>query len=86
MQQLIIVGKLVNIYGDFIEVKSMQDGSIFAIQVSPNIMDNIRQYCNIEDVVGVRCKVTCTEGKVNLQADKITFLSSTKGGEENGNE
>ena len=43
------------------------------IEITGNILDNMKEYCHIGDLVGVKGKIT--NGNV-LVAEKVTFLSS----------
>lgn len=47
-----------------------------------NIATNIKEYCNIGDVVGIKGRIQEKEGNIQLIAEKVTFLSNKKKEEE----
>ena len=78
MQQTVLVGKLTNIYAGSIELESSTDPnhSVFTIELSNNILDHVKEYTEIGDVVGVKCRLESRFNNVVLVGDKVTFLSS----------
>lgn len=42
------------------------------------IAENTMAYCKQGDVIGVKGRIQTTEGKIEIVAEKITFLSSKK--------
>lgn len=40
------------------------------------IATNTTEYCRKGDIVGVKGRMQCTEGKLEVVAEKVTFLSS----------
>lgn len=46
------------------------------------IADNVREYCNKGDLIGIKGRLQQTDGKLELVAEKVTFLSSKKVDEE----
>lgn len=49
------------------------------------IATNVNEYCHKGDVVGVKGKLQSEDGTIKVVAEKVTFLSSRKKDEENGN-
>lgn len=47
-----------------------------------NVAENTAEWCNKGDLVGIKGRLQTTDGKVELIAEKVTFLSSKKVDEE----
>lgn len=77
-----IVVKIINHKGQTVEVP---------VRVLGNMLNNINNYCKLDDVIGVRYYLEPDKvHDVSFVAEKITFLSSetagvTIGGETDGN-
>lgn len=77
-----VVVKVINHKGQTVEVP---------VKVLGNMLDNMNNYCKLDDVIGVRYYLEPDrEHGVAFVAEKITFLSSetagvTIGGETDGN-
>ena len=56
------------------------------VMLSDSIMERTKQYCNINDIVGVKGWLKNRDGKLIVMADKLTFLASTKSTNEEGGE
>ena len=54
--------------------------------LSDSIMERTKQYCDINDIVGVKGWLKNRDGKLIVMADKLTFLASTKSTNEEGGE
>ena len=54
--------------------------------VGDSMMNQIQQYCNINDIVGVKGWLKNRDGKLIVRADKFTFLSSLKNTNDEGGE
>lgn len=82
LNNYVIVGKIYDISNTGVKIKVVNsfknefgeyESSIVNITTSNTILDKIKEYCNIDDIVGVKGYV----GDDNkLIADKVTFLSS----------
>lgn len=83
LNNVMLVGRISGIYNDCFTIKIPNqdinhDPLECRIFASENIMNNIKDYVNIDDVVGVRGKLD-NKGELNnlyIIADKISFLSS----------
>lgn len=42
------------------------------------LADNIKEYCHIGDLVGIKARVQVKDGEMLLVADKVTFLAQKK--------
>ncbi len=84
-----IVGRLEMVTNeDQIFISIIKDNVKVPVNVSKNILDNVKSYCKLNDVVGVKGRlINDDRGQLLLQGDKITFLSSSmKGGDNNDSE
>lgn len=45
------------------------------IQVGANIMENIKSYCHIGDIIGVKGRLKNHDNSLIVAADNVTFLS-----------
>ena len=85
LNNFMIVGRIINIEEETINVKSTrpyknQDGEYesdtIIINVTGATMENIRSYCKAGDLIGAKGRI---ENGNTLVAEKVTFLSSSKG-------
>lgn len=83
LNQVIMVGRFVRYEDDGIiikqEAKETYEDWYFPIKLSHAILTNVKAYCTIGDIIGIRGHI---EHNNVIVAEKITFLSS-KGGETN---
>lgn len=68
------------------DVKSGEEEMYIPVMLSDSIMNKTKQYCNINDIVGVKGWLKNRDEKLIVMADKLTFLASTKGTNEEGGE
>ena len=63
--------------------KSDYDSDYIDITLTDSIAQNMRDYCKEGDVVGVKGHLRKNENDLHMtvEAEKITFLSRTKGGD-----
>lgn len=54
------------------------DTDLIPITLFNSIVENTKAYCKKGDMVGVRGRIECENDKINLIAEKISFLSSRK--------
>lgn len=54
------------------------DTDFIPVILFKGIAENTKTYCKKGDMVSVRGKIECENGKINLIAEKISFLSSRK--------
>lgn len=68
------------------DVKSGEEEMYIPVMLSDSIMNKTKQYCNINDIVGVKGWLKNRDGKLIVMADKLTFLASTKSTNDEGGE
>lgn len=54
------------------------DTDLIPVTLFKGIAENTKAYCKKGDMVGVRGRIECENGKINLIAEKVSFLSSRK--------
>ena len=54
------------------------DTDFIPVILFKGIAENTKAYCKKGDMVGVRGRIECENSKINLIAEKISFLSSRK--------
>ena len=67
-------------------VENGEEEIYIPVMLSDSIMERTKQYCDINDIVGVKGWLKNRDGKLIVMADKLTFLASTKGTNEEGGE
>ena len=91
LNQVIIVGRIKQVYADCFEVlipgANHSKDTLVRVYCSDTIMDNVKAYVSIDSVVGVRGRLENDETQsLCVIGDKITFLSSAKEVNTDGNE
>ena len=86
LNNTIFVGKIKGVLQNFMEVdvRSKDNEDVYdtvPVELSENLYDSIYKYSKLGDLIGVRGRLTNKDGKLVVAADKITLLSSTKGGD-----
>ena len=66
--------------------EGIYDADFISVTIKGNIDENIREYCRKGDLIGINGSIACLDNNLELVAEKISFLSSSKGSVENGNE
>lgn len=66
--------------------EGIYDTDIVSITIKGNIDKNTREYCRKGDRIGIKGYIACLDNNLELIAEKVSFLSSSKGSIENGNE
>lgn len=95
LNQVICVGRVSNIFDNYIAItvprsyknsKGVYENDIIPVKLSESIFNNVKQYCNTNDIVGIKGKLESEGTLLTVIGEKVTFLSSTtttlKGGEE----
>ena len=85
LNSLVIVGRIQEFLEDGIILRSQgMDNKFLVIKVaaSSNILDSLKRYCKADDLVGVKGTLVNEDALVVINADKVTFLSSTHAGED----
>lgn len=86
LNQVVLVGRVKEWRNDKIFVLSIpsseEETVDIPITISENMMDNVKNYMEINSVVGVKGKFMNNDNhKVILFSDRISYLSSGKGDE-----
>lgn len=85
LNQCILVGRILTTddYGMIITVTNGKVEQNIPIKVSENILNNVKEYCKIGDVIGIKGMINMMGTSITIIADKITFLASKnlEGGE-----
>ena len=68
------------------DVKSGEEEVYIPVIVGDSMMNQIQQYCNINDIVGVKGWLKNRDGKLIVMAEKLTFLASSKNTNDEGGE
>lgn len=82
MNNAILVGRIKGIEEDtnviMIEVSTKETTTLLPVKLSEGIADRVKEYCKVDDVVGIKGSLTCEEinGNVLIVAEKVSFLSS----------
>lgn len=83
LNQVILVGRLVKLEEPNIIIKVVSattyDEWLLEIELPHSIFSNTQAYCGVDSVIGVKGHL---EQGNKIVGEKITFLSTTKGGEE----
>lgn len=93
VNQTVIIGRIMEINSDTNEMlikvprsykndKGTYDEDIIPTVVSSNIMDNVKEYCKVGDLVGIKGRLESKDMRLSVIGEKITFLSSSKEGGE----
>ena len=67
-------------------VENGQEEVYIPVMLSDSIMNKTKQYCNINDIVGVKGWLKNRDGKLIVMAEKLTFLASSKNTNDEGGE
>lgn len=67
-------------------VKNGEEEIYIPVMLSDSMMKRIKQYCDINDIVGVKGWLKNRDEKLIVMADKLTVLASTKDTNEKGGE
>lgn len=71
--QYVLLGRLVKINDNSIVIENSTDKIM--IKVSSSILENVKNYCDIGGVIGIKGKITATNNQIELICEKCTFLS-----------
>lgn len=53
---------------------------VFKFKIGDRLAENTAQYCRTGDIVGIKGRLKNEDGKINVEVEKVTFLSSKSGG------
>jgi hypothetical protein len=85
LNSLVLVGRIQEFLEDGIILRSQgMDNKTLVIKVAAcsSILDSLKTYCKADDLVGVKGTLVNEDALVIINADKVTFLSSTHAGED----
>lgn len=81
MNNVVLVGRIRGIEEDtntIIIETTVKESTLLPIKLSHGIADSVKEYCKVNDVIGVKGSLTCDEttGNVLIIAERISFLTS----------
>ncbi len=85
LNQVVLVGRIVKIYEDYIVLKverpkkneeGLYDVDYIPIALPNSIMERTREECKENNVIGVKGRLEVHYGAVCIKAEKISYLSS----------
>ena len=94
LNQFMLVGRITKIEQGEVMVaiprsyknnEGIYDTDIVPVTIKGNIEENTREYCRKGDLIGIKGHIACLDNNLELVAEKISGLSSSKGSVENGN-
>jgi len=79
-----LVGRLIEVLDYELVIQITGEEDLVPISVCKSIIDNVKAYNQIGNIMGVRGKVKAKDLRVIIEADKITFMTrnQSEGGEE----
>lgn len=97
LNQVVLVGRLTEIKREneyTIEIElavprsfknedGIYDTDYIKCMVNGNVAKNTEEYCKKGDLVGIKGRVQAKDGKIDIIAERITFLSNKKEDENN---
>ena len=81
---VILIGKLIEILEHELVIQITGEEDLVPISVGQNIIDSVKAYNQIGNIMGVKGKIKAKDSRVIIEANKITFMSrnQNEGGEE----
>ena len=81
---VILIGKLIEILEHELVIQITGEEDLVPISVGQNIINSVKAYNQIGNIMGVKGKIKAKESRVIIEANKITFMSrnQSEGGEE----
>ena len=81
---VLLVGKLIEILEHELVIQITGEEDLVPISVCQNIIDAVKTYDQIGNIMGVKGKIKAKDSRVIIEANKITFMScnQSEGGEE----
>lgn len=81
---VILIGKLIEILEHELVIQITGEEDLVPISVGQNIIDSVRAYNQIGNIMGVKGKIKAKDSRVIIEANKITLISrnQSEGGEE----
>ena len=86
LNNTVFVGKIKGVLQNFMEVdiRSKDNEDVYdtvPVELSKNLYNSIYKYSKLGDLVGVKGRLANKDSRLIVVADKITLLSSMKGGD-----
>lgn len=81
---VILIGKLIEILEHELVIQITGEEDLVPISVGQNIINSVKAYNQIGNIMGVKGKIKAKDSRVIIEANKITFMSrnQSEGGEE----
>lgn len=81
---VILIGKLIEILEHELVIQIIGEEDLVPISVGQNIINSVKAYNQIGNIMGVKGKIKAKDSRVIIEANKITFMSrnQSEGGEE----
>ena len=81
---VLLIGKLIEILEHELVIQITGEEDLVPISVGQNIIDAVKAYDQIGNIIGVKGKIKAKDSRVIIEANKITFMSrnQNEGGEE----
>lgn len=72
-------GKIIIDVKDSVKNENGEYGSnLISISLGGNINNSVNEYCEVDSIIGVKGKIQTIDNKMEIIAEKISFLSSKK--------
>jgi hypothetical protein len=87
LNQLVLVGRIKKVEDNTITLsiprnyknnEGIYETDLIPIILPESILEKSKEYCKIDDVVGVKGRLETKEGNIIVIAEKMTFLSSNQ--------
>lgn len=87
LNQVVLVGRIkemhegkiiISIPRNYKNEDGEYDNDLITVFVRGQLNNTVQDYCSIEDIVGVKGKVSAEKDNIIIKAEKITFLSASK--------
>ena len=81
---VLLIGKLIEILEHELVIQITGEEDLVPISVGRDIIDAVKAYDQIGNIIGVKGKIKTKDSRVIIEANKITFMSrnQNEGGEE----
>lgn len=71
-------GIIIEITRSYKNSKGIYETDLIPITLKGNILDNVKEYCQVGYLVGVKGHIETKDSQIILIAGKVTFLASDK--------
>lgn len=82
---VLLIGKLIEILEHELVIQITGEEDLVPISVGQNIINAVKAYNQIGNIIGVKGKIKTKDSRVIIEANKITFMprNQSKGGDDN---